>query len=116
MKTEFECPADFLATLADKSLEELNMIQDGLTKERWLNKAKARAVARLRHQISSEEDAGAHGLTVEEYQAVKAKAKELNIPTTKAIAEARRGAAKERALQAAQVKQATLGAQVKKSG
>jgi hypothetical protein len=113
VKAELKAPDEFVTSLEGKSLEELNTIQNQLTKERMTTKAKARAVAKLRHQLSSEEDAGAHGLNVEEYKEVKRIAKEQNISLAKAIVQVRKGVAKQRALQSATTKQVELNTQVK---
>lgn len=66
-----QCPPEFAASLETKTLDELDALQSQLQRERWALKARACAVADARAALIEHDNAAAHGLTVDQYRAVK---------------------------------------------
>lgn len=103
MKFKLPCPQGFEESLKTMSIADLVKLQDQLTREKWVVMGKARAVASARANLEAEDHAAEHGLTPDQYLAVKEIARSGNIPLSTALREFRK--TKTRELQVVKTKE-----------
>lgn len=97
--------------LESLTVEELVALQEGLDAERLALKERARAIAEVRGRKEREETAAYYGLTVAEYEGVKAVARGSDAPNAlgKALGRARKDKAAGRPVQVARAEVAAIG-------
>jgi hypothetical protein len=81
--------------LDDMTIDQLDAELDRLDAERQAAKERGRQIMEVRARKIAEENALPHGLTGEQYAATKRQAAEAGKPFLAALAEARRGAARQ---------------------